>query len=385
MPKKILVSLISDQTIPNILAIHHFNPDELLFITTEEMERKEKIKAIMDTLSELKREYYGKESKIIVREDSILDCHKKIEKWIEGKEDSEFIINLTGGTKIMSIAAYEFFKDFGSQMIYIPIPKNEYIIPFPKKNPKEPIPLSLKLKVTEYLNAYGLHVIQKEKLLSHQEEAQKRYLLSEWIVLHYESIKNLLSWLYSQLNNYRGIKRPYEWKGQYDPTPEERLFLEKANFRFSEGIISKIIERSEVKYLTGGWLEEFCFNQISELKGRGIDDCVIGLQLTNPQGRNNEFDVMFTKDNELYFVECKTLDQKDRETDILYKIGALQKDFGLRVKSFLVTTSSTVIKDGQLIPSVRERAEQFKTEIITLDKLRNFKDVMSEKLYKNWR
>ena len=35
--KTILVSLVSDQTIPNILAIHHIKPDELLFITTKDM------------------------------------------------------------------------------------------------------------------------------------------------------------------------------------------------------------------------------------------------------------------------------------------------------------------------------------------------------------
>jgi hypothetical protein len=40
--KTILISLVSDQTIPNILAIHYFNPDELLFISTMEMEKKRK-------------------------------------------------------------------------------------------------------------------------------------------------------------------------------------------------------------------------------------------------------------------------------------------------------------------------------------------------------
>ncbi|MCK5507705.1 MAG: hypothetical protein KAI50_04195 [Desulfobacterales bacterium] len=37
--KTILISLISDHTIPNILAMHHFMPDELLFISTTAMEK----------------------------------------------------------------------------------------------------------------------------------------------------------------------------------------------------------------------------------------------------------------------------------------------------------------------------------------------------------
>ena len=55
--KTILVSLVSDQTIPNILNIHHFRPDELLFVTTEVMEKKQKTASIMATLRLLGLEY----------------------------------------------------------------------------------------------------------------------------------------------------------------------------------------------------------------------------------------------------------------------------------------------------------------------------------------
>src|SRR3989304_2726824 len=113
----ILVSLISDQTIPNILAIEHFKPDELLFVTTEEMERKNKVPAIMSTLDRLGLKYADRSSKITVQEDSILDCHREMDRWIQEREDAEFIINLTCGTRIMSIAAHEFFKDYSSKMV----------------------------------------------------------------------------------------------------------------------------------------------------------------------------------------------------------------------------------------------------------------------------
>ncbi|WP_419470278.1 hypothetical protein [Candidatus Kuenenia sp.] len=47
--KQMLVSLVSEQTIPNILAIHHFRPNELLFISTKVMEYKGKTSAILNT------------------------------------------------------------------------------------------------------------------------------------------------------------------------------------------------------------------------------------------------------------------------------------------------------------------------------------------------
>ncbi|GAB5045820.1 hypothetical protein [Thermodesulfovibrio sp. TK110] len=51
--KHIHVCLVSDQTIPNILGIFYFKPEELLFITTEQMQRKGKTEAIINTIKRL--------------------------------------------------------------------------------------------------------------------------------------------------------------------------------------------------------------------------------------------------------------------------------------------------------------------------------------------
>lgn len=379
--KSILISLISDQTVPNILAIHHFRPEELLFISTNDMERKKRCEAIIKTLKALGLNYEGRSSKILVQEDSLLDCHKKIEKWIEGRDSAEFIVNLTGGTKIMAIAAYEYFKDYNSRMIYIPIPKNEFITPFPKKSPGNPTTLNLRLNVVQYLTAYGLEVTNKEKLKGYRSESLHRAELSEWIVHRYERIKNALIWLSGNLRPHRDGP-PFDFEGNFNgANVYEREFFERLGIKYSNGHASKRVTRSDIRYLTGGWLEEFCFNTIAEFIGKGIDDAEIGLKMKNPQGRDNEFDVMFTKDNALYFVECKSLEQHDdKNVDVLYKIGALQRDFGLKVKSFLVTTSPYILKNGEIRQSVRARAEQFHTEVISPALVPHFKNLLVQYL-----
>lgn len=378
--KTILISLVSDQTIPNILAIHHFKPDELLFISTKEMEKKNKISAILTILDRLDLEY--KSDSVVVREDSILDCHKKISEWIEGKEDAEFVVNLTGGNKIMSIAAYEFFKDYSSKMIYIPIPKNEFIVPFPKKRPGEPVKLDLRLSVIEYLTAYGLTVVNESHLKRYREEAIKRRDLSEWIAENYDNLKNLLKWLCGILRNHRSDKQFILKEDFLGASSEEKQLLSKLNFSYDAGSVLKKIDKSEINYLTGGWLEEFCFVKVSELVGQGIDDAAIGLQIKNRLGMDNEFDIMLTKDNALYFIECKSLDQKeDKKTDALYKIGALQKGLGLKIESFLVTTSPNILgKDGTIKKSIEERAEQFKTTIVPLSNVSQFEEILVQTL-----
>lgn len=372
------VCLVSEQTIPNILAIQHFKPDELLFITTDEMERKRKIDAIIRTLQKLDLKYENKSDKLIVQEDSILDCHRKIDKWIEGREDSEFVVNLTGGTKIMSIATYEYFKDYSSKMVYIPITKNEFIVPFPKKSPGKSTELTLRLKVIQYLTAYGLDVVNEAKLKGYQEEATKRKALSKWIVKNYENLKNMLVWLSGNLREHRDDKE-FDLVGEFlGATKTEAELMKKLKFTSNGKSVSKRLNRSEIRYWTGGWLEEFCFNEVSDLVGKGINDVVLNLILKKG---GNEFDVMFTKDNALYFIECKSLDQKkDTETDILYKIGALQKEFGLRIESFLVSTSPHILKDGEIKFSLQARAEQFRTTIIPPSEVINFGEILAEKL-----
>lgn len=305
----------------------------------------------------------------------------EIDQWIIGKENSEFIVNLTGGTKIMSIAAYEYFKDYGSKMIYIPIPKNEFIVPFPIKSTTPPTQLYLRLKVIEYLTAYGLDITNEHKIDGYKNETIKRKHISKWIVLNYHKIKNLLGWFTKTLRDYRN-KKWYVLKKLYNsPTQEDLELLGKLNFSLSNGYVCKKLSKSEIGFLTGGWLEEYCFNEIFKLSGKYIDDVAINISPLNKEGTTNEYDVMFTKDNALYFVECKSLDQSaEKGTSDLYKIGALQKEFGLRIKSFFVSTSRDILKEGQIKKGLKERGEQFNTEIIHPDEIINLSNFFINRL-----
>jgi len=110
-------------------------------------------------------------------------------------------------------------------------------------------------------------------------------------------------------------------------------------------------------------------------------------EIRNPQGRDNEFDVMFTSRNALYFIECKSMEQKhlgERKSEgfdsFLYKIGALQKEFGLRVESYLVTNSSVIVhaQTGEINKALCERAEQFKTQIVGPDDVIRFPDILKK-------
>ncbi len=111
-----------------------------------------------------------------------------------------------------------------------------------------------------------------------------------------------------------------------------------------------LINKDTVDFLTGGWLEEFCFNEINSLKDEGIiDDAAINASLSKKNGTDNEIDVIFTSKNKIYMIECKSLQQKhDANSEIFYKIYSIQDKVGrLATKSFLVSTAADNILDKQ--------------------------------------
>ena len=365
------VCLVSEQTIPNILGIYHFKPDKIVFCTTERMENKKRADAIINALRLYDLDYSKIHEKVIVDQDCLEDCEAKFTTEVVSKyKDKKLIVNLTGGTKIMVLGAYNVFKDFAEQMIYTPIPKNEFLVVYPKEDDcKTPVSLNLRLSVEAYVTAYGIRVKNSNKIEKLKSNAVKNKDLCEWMAQNYKEIENLLIKFYEHLKDYRD-KESYELKMDYIPNSRnEKELLRRLGF--VEENMEKRLSKHEIRFLTGDWLSDFCFNEISMLT---VDDCVTGIELMNPKGADNEFDVMFTKDNALYIVECKSLKQEhDKDADILYKISSLQHDFGLRVEGFLVSTARTIISDkGDIKESVVKRAKQCNSRVIHPDGIKDF-------------
>ena len=189
------VCLVSEQTIPNILGIYHFKPDKIVFCTTERMENKKRADAIINALKLYDLDYSKIHEKVIVDQDCLEDCEAKFTTEVVSKyKDKKLIVNLTGGTKIMVLGAYNVFKDFAEQMIYTPIPKNEFITVFPKEgNCKPPMPLNLRLSVEAYVTAYGVNVKNAHKLNKLKSNASNRENTCKWMIQNYQIIENLLS------------------------------------------------------------------------------------------------------------------------------------------------------------------------------------------------
>lgn len=350
----VLVSLVSDQTIPNVLFIKEME-DKLekdvrryLFISTEAMEDKGK------TDSNIQGSHIEKSKPEIIKvvEDSIEDINSKLTKFAKENlsDEDNLIINLTGGTKIMSIGVYNFFKERKSTIYYLPIGKNIYKQIFPSVKHRE-YKLKFRISLKDYLISYGVKIRSKDINNILKGKDYTEYLFREFLN------DKIDMGIISELRKERNIK-----KIQLDEKINN--FLKKIKFiTKKEGCINK----KEINYLTGGWFEEYGYNLIRE--HIQLDDNKIGLNVQiSRAGTQNEFDVMFVHENILYVIECKTA-LKDGErnllNDTLYKLSALKKDFGLIVRSYLFTLEKNLRRpEGEIKKDYQNRASLLEVRLV---------------------
>ncbi|MBN1296881.1 DUF1887 family protein [bacterium] len=340
----ILVSLISDHSIPNFLIIRELpDVDRYLFISTEQMEEKKKTFWLCKSAN-LSPETCMKP--IMVQEDSLVDIQDKLSR-IEFDDDDRFTVNLTGGTKIMSIGVYNYFRNRDSRVLYVPIGKNVHRQIFPDiKNRERSI--DYRMSVREYVTSYGLDYAAEPKLdtVRGLEDTAAFYRFHEAMDDTGQQI----------LTTLRSMRKRKKKQTPLAEIPDVAAWLAGSPFRPA---IPNHLLKEEIRYLTGDWFEESIFFRIRERLALPDGAVSHNLQLVRKDVKN-EFDIVFTQDNRLHVVECKTaVDDEKRSIvdDALYKLGALQKDFGLNPRLTLVTLAQSGTRRIDITDDHRKRAE----------------------------
>ena len=85
------------------------------------------------------------------------------------------------------------------------------------------------------------------------------------------------------------------------------------------------LSKREVEYLTGGWFEEYVYYLVKKrIKPK---DIALGVRISrNNVKHDNELDVIFTKGNKLFVIECKTgVHTEKLFNEIVYKLCAISE------------------------------------------------------------
>lgn len=347
--QKILVSIVSTQTIPNVLFINDAKDvDQYLFICTDavvgELENIKKAAALPDNQCRL----------VKVKPYDIKYIHEQLDQLKLRKKDI-YEVNVTGGTKLMSLGVFQYFTSFNAKIFYLPIRANAMQEIHPKVG-KE-VPLLYHIGIKEYLLSYGFEWYQSSKN-SHLNLNNEVYT-NQFFLAH----TNIMSG--KEHNLIKSLRKSFfDKKEKYIETAKiKNLSLFLNQFRFPSKVKGQL-QAFEKIYLTGGWFEEYVYHILKTALQLPDEQIACGVTI-KLDGIRNEFDVMFTYKNELFVIECKTgLSNFDHFAQAVYKLSALDEKLGVKVKSYLITLSNYHHKKGYVKPKFAKRAAHHQVNLI---------------------
>lgn len=145
-----LVCLVGEQPIPNLLPIISLQPESVLLACTETTKKVAKNLVAMLPSSNIRE----------ITDYNLSDAIAQLKELC----DAQTIINLTGGTKLMALAAYEVARSFQLPFIYLRSQGKVSLLQRFEWNEDGPhqvseVPLPALISIQDYLRAHGLHAI----------------------------------------------------------------------------------------------------------------------------------------------------------------------------------------------------------------------------------
>lgn len=377
---KIMACLVSQQHVPNLLAIQAVKPDRLVLLVTQVMKKREKDIHLLKALAVGGRDYTAKHEIIdVVDENSIDAISSALEPILAKYPDDEWIVNLTGGTKPMSMGAYVFARDKELKTLYIAESNQRHAVDLLDGTPTE---LDYNVSTAEFLAGYGFELRNSHVLKKGERNARKWIEIAAMLTAHHgdPSLRRMLGRLQNLMDRAINTSRKKWEREGLTLSEKDDISLRNSDLRGaiaqefglneSRTRLTGHLDRYAVEFLTGKWLEVFVWALLLPFEGREIWDLHMGVIAGGGgPGQSNEFDVSFMQDQSLCIVECKTGGQghDPGANKTLYKIEAVKAGLmAIRMKTYLATTSPNVIErnTGDIKPSVANRCKLYNCMII---------------------
>ena len=327
---KTLVNIITeDNPIPAYLFIKekYEAGDRLMYISAKDTEDD------LDALSELFSVPATLIEEIVLKHDMDEFTYEKICRTVIGhlRKDTHYCVNLAGGTRYMALAVQQVFEKFDSEFFYVDVEDNLIVRSIFDDSIYDNddcfFPIRHRMTVAEYLRVHDIQHNLREnghspirsegetnlifKLFSKQMLPGQDYETMELLRTHYRKRKRVQ------------IKTVEETGCFNSPSvPGLSRFLFDIEFvPETKGVLN----HEELEYLTGGWFEEYVYRLVK--KYVKPQDMAISVVISRQGVRhNNELDVVFTKGNKLFVIECKTGVQTERLfNEIVYKVCAINE------------------------------------------------------------
>jgi len=350
-----LVSLIGELVIPNLLLIKTLTSvDKHVFLCPRGGESREKVGrlcAVSDIYEPLLLE---------VEEFSLEDADRVLKNYLNDPS-SEYWVNLTSGSRIMALAAFEHFRKLQSQIFYLPPYRNVFIQLWPD-HIEHHLPIKFKLSLKSCLEAHGVKITRISSNQHSLEQLEAMYAIIT---------KNSNSRFMNLLNRLGSEKR--------SANKENKLARLARKFSQALGISEHEVETPAwLSFIKGAWFEEYMAYWLDRI----VDEVYYGVVI-EMDGVQNELDCVFMHENRLHFVELKASANIGDLNEFLYKLDSLGKDFGLLPRCFLGIADPDVEHGLRHNRQYLRRAKVMGINILTYSQLKpeNIEKTLREVLF----
>ncbi|MBI5194630.1 MAG: DUF1887 family protein [Nitrospirae bacterium] len=366
------VCLVSDQPIPNLTTVLQFKPHTVILLATKE--RRKEAKRLEKVIRQKCVEVTTKE----IRAYDINDVVSVSENVIKDFTDDEITLNITGGTKIGTIGTFQTFYSSGKPIFYVNTYDNEII----KVSPvEEKIPINVDISINDYLAVYGFNIseyVKEDRYISERKH------ITDTIVQLAINRQELIGEINSKLKDIDKAVYPINITLR-----DDKDFIRICGILENHGLVQRkrqttiqIPDIEAAKYLRGFWFEEYVYLTAKSLDVNEVKLNVTGKwDTTGKKPPKNEFDVLISKRNRLFYISCKTanpdrfVDGTDESVgkEYLYELDALgDRALGLFGKKMLAS-ARPVTNDY-----VKSRAEDMKIKIVDGRNIATLKDNLKQ-------
>lgn len=330
--KKVQVILFSESISANVTPIldSRMQPSEVIFVATAALDQ-----AVSYTSTLI--EASGITTKIVfISDEWNFSGHlMAINALLQDRDTVDYVLNISGGNKVLAIAAYEVFKQNNLGIFQVNQTCDAVVW---LNNPNEIGEINLEdhLTIERYFQLQGVAVtnMQMTKVSYDAQRIGKR-----WVKRARYLTKGLalLNHLASTANNLKRCSRRLSSQEYYNAQLQElvgsleyyqMVRLEKKRLIFSS-------EEARA-FCNGFWLEEYVFSELDKIAAESdyIQNVARGVEVVWDYGNStvrNELDVVFLANNRLFIIECKArnfLAQRKSGINTIYKMEALLHRLG---------------------------------------------------------
>lgn len=339
-----ILCLISAQPMPNYLPLHTLKPKAITLAVTPEMKQRAQTFAQVCC-------NHGLPAPELLDLPAATELPSLLEvftSWVAQHEAEDLVLNATGGTKLMAIAAQEVFRMAGKPLFYVDAQTDRLLWLTDREAPPERQgEVSLKTPTIQTVLELNGYVIEEQSARSETPSTWQTF--AETVAEHITKWRQALVTLNAIASEaearntlnanhlFNADPRPAAWDALFAALQQSYLLASGKDFTFASPAARD--------FARGGWLELYTFRCLKELhipKERCLMNVVLRAQ--NSQMRN-ELDVVLLHRNELYILECKARNFRQKKGDTrvdnaLYKVAHLASQQGLKAKGALVSIAS---------------------------------------------